>query len=52
MSTSVPSKRNSFGSRTAWLSPFLNSFAVFIGAVKNIYVLYIYISQPEVNSRA
>jgi len=30
ISTSVPSNRNSFGRRTAWLSPFLNSFAVFI----------------------
>src|SRR6185312_7008708 len=29
ISTSSPANRNSFGSRTAWLSPFLKSFAVF-----------------------
>src|SRR3974377_579701 len=30
ISTSSPAKRNSFGKRTAWLSPFLNNLAVFI----------------------
>src|SRR6185369_151123 len=37
MKTSFPSNRNSLGRRTAWLSPFLNSFAVFMGASSNIY---------------
>src|SRR5215469_7070120 len=31
ISTSFPVKRNSFGKRTAWLSPFLNNLAVFKG---------------------
>src|SRR5215472_17555272 len=30
ISTSFPVKRNSFGKRTAWLSPFLNNLAVFM----------------------
>jgi hypothetical protein len=30
--TSLPSKRNSFGSRTAWLRPCMNSFAVAVMA--------------------
>ncbi len=28
--TSLPSNLNSAGSRTAWLAPFLNSFATFV----------------------
>src|SRR6185437_5287740 len=41
MRTSSPAKRNSFGRRTAWLSPFLNSFAVFMVITSHIYYPYI-----------
>src|SRR5882757_2715571 len=42
MNTSSPEKRNSLGSRTAWLSPFLNSFADFIEFHSlHIYLKYI-----------
>src|SRR5215831_11213957 len=45
ISTSSPAKRNSLGKRTAWLSPFLNSLAVFIAVSLlpriHIYLLYI-----------
>jgi hypothetical protein len=34
--TWVPSKRNSFGSRTAWLRPFINSDAFFIPASSSL----------------
>src|SRR5487761_917778 len=47
ISTSAPAKRNSFGSRTAWLSPFLNNLAVFTitTSVSSIYIVNIYSSQ-------
>src|SRR5580704_2132914 len=44
MNTSLPAKRNSFGNRTAWLSPFLNSLATFIFDRSIEYILIVYTS--------
>ncbi len=46
--TSVPEKRNSLGNRTAWLSPFLNSFAVFNACCTQLYILFVY---TQINAR-
>src|SRR5579859_6555022 len=35
--TSLPSKRNSFGRRTAWLRPFMNSLAVLV--MERVYTM-------------
>src|ERR1700734_2063706 len=54
ISTSAPAKRNSFGSRTAWLSPFLKSLAVFTmtTSVSIVYIINIYIYQRSVKTTA
>src|SRR5215831_3340680 len=53
ISTSFPVKRNSFGKRTAWLSPFLNNLAVFMRTtlLPATYIFIVYMIRGRSSNR-